>query len=102
MVLFPTGGGKNEQGCFPIRVGSILNAERVIVTDDSDTEFHNTLRQYNCMVTGKDTDEIAQNVVRFFSKGRYREQLERNVRKAKEELRWENFKEGLVEYIGGK
>jgi hypothetical protein len=86
LVLFPTGGRPNEQACFPIRIGTFLNAERVIATDDSDTEFHRILRPFNCMITGHSPEEIAHNMTRFFTN----RVLETNVVKAKESLDWKN------------
>ena len=98
LVLFPTGGADNEKACFPIRVGTYLNGERVIATDNSPTEFHNTLKPFNCMITGKNPREIAQNIHRFFTDRVYREELEYNVFTAKRELSWENLIGGLDEF----
>jgi hypothetical protein len=91
LVLFPTGDNPCERACFPIRVGTTLNAERVIATDLSPTEFHQTLEPYNCMVTGNSPKEIAGNIVRFFNDNEFRQTLETNVLKAKEDLDWDKL-----------
>lgn len=88
LVLFPTGDNPCEKACFPIRVGTALNAERVIATDESDTEFHRTLKPYNCMVTGKTPKELALKIDVFFKNRKYRSLLEKNVLIAKKELDW--------------
>ena len=93
LVLFPTGDNPCERACFPIRVGTALNAERVIATDNSPTEFHNTLRPYNCMLTGSVPWTLAIEIVKFFQDPypTFRDTLEKNVLKAKKELDWDKL-----------
>ena len=88
LFLFPTGDSACERACFPIRVGTYLNGERVIATDETPTEFHNTLKPYNCLLTGKNPLDLALNIVCFFYDIRLREYLEKNTLKAKESLGW--------------
>ena len=100
MVLFPTGGLPNEQACFPIRVGTALNAERVIATDDSDTEFHNTLIPYNCMVVSRNMHTLALKIIGFLDNKELKERLEHNTRIAKQHLCWQNLIRKLNEFYG--
>lgn len=99
LVLFPTGDNRCERACFPIRVGTCLNAERVIATDESPTEFHNTLK--DCLLTGKTPYELAVHVSRFFMDGYkdMRVSLEENVLKAKKELDWDKHMEPICELM---
>jgi hypothetical protein len=90
LVLFPTGDNPCERACFPIRVGTCLNAERVIATDNSPTEFHKTLKKYECMVTGDTPQDLALNIIKFF-RGQYPDYkyyLECNLLHTKKELDW--------------
>lgn len=98
IVLFPTGDAPNEKACFPIRVGSMLNAERVIATDDSDTEFHNTLRPYNCMITARDMHSLGLKIVGFLDNKQLQSEMEDKVRKAKKELDWDSLIVRLCEF----
>ena len=96
LVLFPTGGEPCEQACFPIRVGSCLNAERVIATDTANTEFHSALN--DCLLVGDYPKDIALNIVYFFKDKSYRKQLEENTKKKKQELGWNKLIIKLEEF----
>lgn len=97
LVLFPTGDEPCEKACFPIRVGTCLNAERVIATDSSDTEFHSTLK--DCLVLGKEPEELSQNIILFFKDRSYRKKLEENVKKAKQRLDWDVLVRGYEDFF---
>ncbi len=99
LVLFPTGDSPCEKACFPIRVGTALNAERVIATDDSDTEFHNTLKKYDCMVLGNSPKELAGAIKRYFTSAGFRKKLNENVLKAKQELDWDKIINGYSKLL---
>jgi hypothetical protein len=88
LILFPTGDAPNEKACFPIRIGSYLNGERVIATDLSETEWHMTLRPYNCTLEGN-SEQLAELMYEFFHNEHFRSIIERNVLKAKDALTWE-------------
>jgi len=100
IILFPTGNGFNEQACFPIRVGTILNAERVIATDTYHTEFHDTLKPYDCMVQGWCMSDLADKVVKFLNNPHAHKYYEENVRKAKKDLGWNKLIGALEELYG--
>lgn len=88
LFLFPTDSSPAEKACFPIRIGTYLNAERVIATISNDTQFKKTLKKFDCMVTGKNPKDLADNIVKFFKNTRRRKELESNILKAKKELDW--------------
>ena len=98
LVLFPTGGEPCEAACFPIRVGSCLNAERVIATDTSYTEFHSILGKYNCLLVGDYPRHLATNIIKFFKDKSFRKELEENVKVAKKELSWNKLIGKLEEF----
>lgn len=99
LLLFPTDSCISEKACFPIRIGTYLNSERVIATIDNDTQFKRTLRPFDCMVLGKDPKDLADNIVKFFKNKRRRKELESNTLKAKQVLDWDNVIRRLSERI---
>lgn len=88
IILFLTGSRPSEKACFPIRVGSYLNGERVIAIDRTGTEAFNTLSRFNCILTGEGPYELAKNIIDFFNNDKLRRALEERVLKAKKELCW--------------
>lgn len=99
IVLFITGNTDNEKACFPIRVGSYLDGERVIATLATDTEWYKTLKQYNCVVAGSDSVDLAGKVVEFLSQREKLSELEDNVRIAKSRLSWSSMVSAIESII---
>lgn len=97
-VLFAMGETKCEQACFPTRIGTFLNGEKVIATNRTDTEACRTLEHYNCALVGDTPKELARKVVDFLNGGDQRRNLEKNVQRAKEDLSWENLTEELLKF----
>ena len=98
MMLFPTTDCPNEQACFPIRIGTTLNAGRVIGMLDVDTEACNTLKSYNCLVVGGYPYGLAYKVVEFLNDNEKQVRMENNVLKAKKELDWDNLIKPLEKF----
>jgi glycosyltransferase involved in cell wall biosynthesis len=94
LALFPTSGEKNELACCSIRVMTYLNAERVIATDDSDSEWHNLLK--DCLLMGEDCEDLAEKILLFFRDPELRKRLEENVKLKKKELSWDNLIDNLA------
>lgn len=97
-VLFPMGNSTLERACFPTRIGTYLNGERVIITNDTETQACKTLKENNCAVIGKNPRDIAEETIEFLNSRALRDQLEKNTKKAKEELSWNNLVNGLIEF----
>ena len=98
LFLFPTGDNPCEEACYPIRVGTYLHGERVIATDESETEFHNSLMPFNCLLTGRRPYLLAKNIVKFFNDRDYRSILEFNVLLAKKAFNWDRHIRRLDAY----
>lgn len=98
LMMFLMGDENLEKACFPIRIGTYLNGERVIITNDTDTEACNTLKENNCALIGKDPKDIANKVITFFNNEGLRQNMESNVRVAKENLSWDLLVAGLIEF----
>ncbi|GEM_PF-1207190 len=97
-VLFMMGETTYEKACFPIRVGSYLNGEGVIITNETDTEAHNTLKKYDCVISDRDIEELAKKTVSFLNSDIEQNRMKKNVRAAKQELSWENQVGRLVDF----
>ena len=97
-VLFAMGETECEKACFPTRIGTFLNGERVIVMNKTDTEACRTLERYRCALIGDAPKEIAQKVISFLNDESLREKLEANVKVAREELSWENLTDDLLKF----
>lgn len=98
IVLFLTGSRNAEKACFPIRIGTYLNGERVIAIDRTGNEAYNTLEQYDCLLAGDGPRDIAKKIIDFFNNRQSRLALENNVIRAKEELAWDNLIPGLIDF----
>lgn len=98
LILFLTEKTRLEKACFPIRIGSYLNGERVIAINRTDTEAYNSLTKYNCVVSGDKPAEVAQNVIKFFHDKSLRKKLEQNALKAKNGLSMEAQTNQLINF----
>lgn len=100
-VLFAMGETECEKACFPTRIGTFLNSERVIAANRTDTEACRTLEQHRCALIGDTPQELAAKVVDFLDDKSRRERLEANTRRAKEEMSWENLTDDLIDFYAG-
>jgi glycosyltransferase involved in cell wall biosynthesis len=98
LTMFLTEDTPGERACFPVRIGSYLNGERVIVINQTETEAYQSLARQNCVVTGKNPVEIANQIMRFFNDQDFRRQLETNVKRARKNLSWDKLTDKLVKF----
>lgn len=97
-VIFLTDNTPNELACFPIRVGSYLNGEKVIATTETNSEWCNTLKLFNCALIGKDVDDLANKILDFVNNEKLQKDMEGRVKIAKNELSWDNITASLVDF----
>jgi hypothetical protein len=97
-TIFLMNDADNERACFPIRIGSYLNGEAVIITNDVNSEAGNLLKKYDCAVIGKDIEDVAQKTITYFSDPLLRKKLKENVIIAKQELSWNKIIDCLIEF----
>ncbi len=98
LVLFLMGNTPGEKACFPVRLGTYLNGEKIIAINETKTEAYRALASYDCILTGESPPVIANEILKFFKDKRLRRRLEINVLKAKRELSWDCFISGLVKF----
>ena len=97
-ILFLQGETEDEIACFPIRIGSYLNGEAPIITNDVDSEAGNTLKKYGCAIIEKDINVLAEKTAEFLVDGDWQKKIRGNVILAKNELSWDNLIEKLVSF----
>ncbi len=97
-VIFIMPDTDAERACFPIRLGSYLNGEAVIILNDINSEASNSLKPYNCAIIEKDLNTLADRTIDFFKKPELQKKYYAQVLKAKEELSWENKIDDLISF----
>lgn len=97
-VIFLMGDADNERACFPIRIGSYLNGEAIIIINDTNSEASNTLKTYDCAVVEKEIFTLAKRTIQVLSDEGERRRLKENIKKAKSEISWENHIDKLIQF----
>lgn len=100
-VIFLMGDADNERACFPIRIGSYLNGEAIIVINDTDSEASNTLKHFGCAIVEKELSVLAQKAVSLLSDEQAQNVMKEKVRMAKQEIAWERMIDRLIEFYRG-
>lgn len=90
------GSSEDEIACFPIRIGSYLNGESVIIMNDVNSEAGNTLKNNSCAIIEKDIRYLAEKTVEFLNNEEIKKALKNNVIKAKQNLSWDNLINELI------
>lgn len=98
LILFLLGNSPGEVACFPVRIGSYLNGEKVIATNRADTQVYETLSRFNCAIIGDNPKDLAKKIIDFYKDKKEKLNLEKNVLKAKNELSWNNLAVSLVNF----
>lgn len=97
-LLFLMGNSPGEKACFPVRIGTYLNGEKVIATNRVDTQVYETLLALNCAIIGDSPADLAKKIIDFLGDKRKRKSLEKNVLKAKKKLSWNNLVVSLIDF----
>lgn len=97
-VIFIMPDTDAERACFPIRLGSYLNGEAVIILNDINSEASNSLKPYNCAIIEKDLDKLADRTIEFLRKPELQKKYSEQVLKAKEGLSWEKKIDELIAF----
>lgn len=97
-VIFLMGDADNERACFPIRIGSYLNGEAIIIINDTNSEASNTLKAYDCAVVESEIPTLAERAISVLNNEQEQTRLKENIKKAKTEISWENLIDELIEF----
>jgi len=96
MLLVPT--GLLEKTSFPIRIGTYLSAESIIITNDIDSQVNKILKKYDCAIIDKDLDKLALKSSEILNNPHKQKKLKLNTKIAKKELSWEYITRDLIKY----
>lgn len=99
-VIFLMGNADNERACFPIRIGSYLNGEAIIIINDTNSEASNVLKQFNCAIVETDIDVLVDKTINLLNDIQMQLRLKQQVKNAKQKLDWKNMIDELIEYYG--
>lgn len=97
-AMLPSGDTDDQRAGFPIRVGSYLNGEAVIIMNDIQSEAGNTLQKYSCAIIEKDIADVAKKTVELLRNPALQKELKNKVIEAKKALSWDNLAVGLIEF----
>jgi len=97
-TIFLVGDSDNERANFPIRIGSYLNGESVIIMNDVNSEAGNILKKYNCAIIEKDIKDIVSRTIEFLNNSEARKEIKANVVMAKEKLSWGKLIDNLIDF----
>lgn len=97
-IIFLMGNMDSEKACFPIRIGSYLNGEAIIIINDTNTEAVNTLKKYNCAIVDKNLNKLAKKTLKILNSPKLRKKIKSNIKRAKKELLWDNLIIPLINY----
>lgn len=96
MLLIPP--GLLEKTSFPIRIGTYLSAESIIITNETGTHVNKILKQYKCAIIDKDFDKLALLTSNVLKHPSIQEKLKQNTKIAKKKLAWPNITKSLLHY----
>jgi len=92
------GETEDEIACFPIRVGSYLAGQSVVIINDVNSEVGNTLKKCGCAIIEKNIEALAKKTVEFLNDQNLQKELKGNVILAKNELSWDNIITKLIKF----
>jgi glycosyltransferase involved in cell wall biosynthesis len=92
------GDTEDQRAGYPIRIGSYLNGEAVVVINDTNSEVGNILKQHKCAIIEKDIVDLARKTVEFLQNPALQKELRDNVIEAKKALSWNNLVVDLIEF----
>ena len=97
-TLFFSEKNQIEKANFPIRIGTYLASESLIVSNDINSEASNTLKEYRCAVIDKDLDMLPQLTLDVINNPNMMKNYLVNIKKAKKELSYQKLTKMLVSY----
>ena len=98
MVLFMMGNYNTEKACFPTRIGTYLNGEKIIAMNKTDTEACHMLEYYKCAIIEDNPTKIAKRVINVLNNPELKTKLERKVIKARDDLSWDKLILNLIDF----
>lgn len=97
-VLFTMTNNSCEIACFPTRVGTFLNGEKIIAMNDNDTEACCTLKEQNAVLVDSSLEQLAERVMELLQNPALKSRFESNVQEARNALSWESLAPGIADF----
>jgi hypothetical protein len=88
----------NERSCFPIRAGSFISGETIIIMNDVNSEIGNTLKRYQCAIVEEEIEILARRTAELLNNPALQKEFKEKVIIVKEELAWDNQIPALIEF----
>ncbi len=95
-VIFIMPDTDAERACYPIRIGSYINGEAVLILNDINSEASNSLKPYNCAIIDNNILHLADTASDFLNNNALQKKMKANVIRAKELLSWERKIDDLI------
>lgn len=96
--LFLSGDDHFEKANCPLRVSGYINAEKIVIINDNDSEVSNMLKPFNCAVMDPDLQKLAQKATAMLNDHQFQKKLLIQVLVAKKELDMDKFSSQLVKF----
>ena len=96
--LFLSGGDHFEKANCPLRVSGYLNAEKIIIINDNQSEVSEMLKPFNCAIIDKDLKRLASKAVEMLHNTRFQKKLIANTKIAKRELSMDRLSSQLIKF----
>jgi glycosyltransferase involved in cell wall biosynthesis len=96
--IFLIGDYDNERANFPIRIGTYLLGESIVIMNDINSEAGNTIKKYNCGIVEKNISTLAKKTVELLNHNQLQKKLHKNIIKAKMKLSWDNQIGKLIKF----
>lgn len=97
-VIFLFGDNPNERGCFPIRIGTYLNGEKLIFINDNDSTTTRLLKKYSAAIVQKDIKILAQKAIDYLNHPQKYSSYIPNIKLAKQQLSWNKIIIPLINF----
>lgn len=97
-VIFIMPDTDAERACYPIRIGSYINGESILILNDINSEASNSLKPYNCAIIDTDLKRLADHAVHYLNDEQLQKTMHRNVLKAKDLMSWETKIDDLITF----
>lgn len=96
--LFLSGDDHLEKANCPMRISAYINAQKIVIINDNNSEGSNIVKPYHCAIIDKDLSILAKKAVKMLYSPQIQKKLLVNVKKAKKELSMEIIAKKLIKF----
>lgn len=98
-AIFLQGTTEDELACYPVRIGSYLDAELAIVMNDVGSEVGFAMKKHGCAIIEKDIPTLAKKTVAFLNDAEAQKEMKQKIILAKKDLAWDNLITKLIDFF---